>query len=74
MKLTYKQMFEALTDMYIKDAKYADGGLPCCQYTEKHKCSDLKEKGEEACRHCVRQMAKEKAIARACRDRQAAGK
>lgn len=70
MALTYKDLFEALTDLYIKDSKYADGGLPCCQFTDKSKCLDLKEKGEAACRLCVVQAAKSKAIAISCRKNQ----
>lgn len=61
MALTYKQLFDALTDMYIRDSKYADGGLPVCQFEEKAKCSDLKEHGEKACRKCVRHEAVQQA-------------
>lgn len=70
MSFTYKQLFDALMDMYIRDSKFADGGLPVCQFTEKSKCKDLKEHGEKACRKCVMYEVQKQATADLCRKNQ----
>lgn len=59
-KITYKEMFDTLVDIYIKDAPYADGTLPCCMYSDKVSCSDNRNKGDRACRACVRSVVKQK--------------
>lgn len=56
--ITYKAMFDALVDLYIKDAPYADGTLPCCMYADKVSCYEHRSKGDQACRACVRAVVK----------------